>query len=233
MTKKIIFKSIDKFGFDTQLKPFPATKAIPDWWKDAKPYIGEEQKLHFLNGQANTSFKKCIPMFDALTSGYIIPMWTDAIVSNKDGYPAIDWRTKNSPFSIHGEMKDMEPPAGYSNFVFKYGTTWMPITPPGYSILVTAPFGYKNLPFHAVPGIIDSDKSKLDFSPPVWLKEGFEGIIEKGTPMVQIIPFKRDDWESKFDFYDNDEFIKNQEKGFASTLINHYKKNIWSKKDYK
>jgi hypothetical protein len=234
MSKKIKFMAADEFRFDTQLKPYPASKALPEWWKDSKPYWGEEQKLSVLSlGESNTKFKKCIPMFDSLTAGYIVPLWTDVYVSNQNGIPSIEWKTFNKPFGVHGELKDIEAPLGYSNFIFKYSYMWMPITPPGYSVLITNPIGYKNLPFHAVTGIIDSDVSKVEIAPPVWLKEGFEGIVEKGTPIVQIIPFKRDNWESEFDFYKNQEFEKNQEKGFASTISNHYKRFIWSKKSYK
>ena len=35
---------------------------------------------------------------------------------------------------------------------------------------------------------------------PFFIKEGFTGLIPYGTPIVQIIPFKRDDWKSKFSF---------------------------------
>ena len=234
MSKKIKFMAVDEFRFDTQLKPYPASKALPQWWKDVNPYWGEEQSVKvFPNGHTNASFKKCTPMFDSLTAGYILPLWTDVYVSNENGIPSIEWQTITPPFGTHGELKSIEAPLGYSNFIFKYSYTWMPITPPGYSVLITNPIGYKNLPFHAVTGIIDSDVSRGENAPPVWLKEGFTGIVEKGTPMVQIIPFKRDDWESEFDCYKNNEFKKNEEKTFSSTILNHYKKFIWSKKSYK
>ena len=109
----------------------------------------------------------------------------------------------------------------------------MPKTPKGYSILVTAPFGHRDLPFHVIPAIIDSDRSTLEIVPPMWLKEGFEGIVEKGTPMFQVTPFKRESWESEFSYLENGEFEIKQEKNFNSTLVSHYIKNVWSKKSYK
>ena len=117
--------------------------------------------------------------------------------------------------------------------VFKYLNAWMPITPPGYSCLITSPFGHKNLPFQAAPAIIDTDKSRLDLSPPGWIKEGFEGVIEKGTPLIQITPFKRENWNSEFDYYEDYEFTKLQEKTMNSNIVNHYIKKVWSKKNYK
>jgi hypothetical protein len=74
---------------------------------------------------------------------------------------------------------------------------WTIKTPPGYSCLVTHPFGYNNLPFHSFSGIVDSDRFHADINTPFTLKKNFSGVIPKGTPMMQIIPFKRENWESK------------------------------------
>lgn len=238
MGKTITFKARTRVGFETQMRPYPASSSVPQWWKDEPPYSPSEKnpegKFMIEDGATNASFKKCTPMLDALTSGYIIPLWTDIFISQDQGFPLISWRTKQNVFEIHGtSARNVKPPTGYGNVVFKYLNTWIPITPPGYSCLVTAPFGYKDLPLHAVSGIVDSDKSRLEIIPPMWVKEGFEGVVEKGTPLIQIIPFKRESWNSEFDFYGNDDYIIEEDKTFNSTLINHYIKNIWSKKSYK
>lgn len=239
MTKNITFKALSEQDWQIFPKPYPASENIPDWWKVEKPYIVSQEnptggKIILQNGVANASFKKCTPMLDAITSGYIVPLWADVQVRQTQEGPSVLWRTIRDVFQTHGETaKGVEPPVGYSNNVFKYLNTWIPQTPKGYSVLITAPFGHRNLPFHAIPGIIDSDGSTLDIIPPMWLKENFEGIIEKGTPMFQITPFKRESWEAKFDYFKGDEFMITQEKNFNSTIVNHYIKNVWSKKSYK
>jgi hypothetical protein len=239
MGQIIKFKALDKYGFDTQLKPVPASSMIPGWFKDSTPYeidIDNPKGTNFkiVGGSSNATFKKCTPMLDGLTSGYIIKLWSDVHVEWTDGGPSFSWRTHAPLFEVHGiGSKKITPPLGYSNFVFKYLNTWQPITPKGYSVLVTSPFGYQDLPFRAIPAVIDSDKLTIDMANPMWLKEGFSGIIEKGTPLVQLTPFKRENWESEFDFYKDGEFLSLKEKSFNSTLINHYVKNIWSKKTYR
>jgi hypothetical protein len=239
MNKKISFVAKDKYGFETQTKPYPATKVIPQWWKDATPYT---QSLYNPNGGKilienripNASFKKCTPMLDALSSGYIIELWTDVLVTVDNGFPLISWKQSTDVFQMHGNSsRDVETPNGYHSQVFKYLNTWIPKTPPGYSVLVTSPFGYKNLPFLAVPAVLDSDKSVLEIIPPMWVKENFEGVVEKGTPLLQIIPFKRENWESDFSHYEEDEYQILEDKTFNKTIVNHYIKNIWSKKTYK
>ena len=67
----------------------------------------------------------------------------------------------------------------------------------------------------------------------MFLKEGFEGIIEKGTPMFQIIPFKRNNWESKFSFLEDGQDLINFDRDVRATIVNNYVKNFWEKKSYK
>jgi hypothetical protein len=188
----------------------------------------------FRNRDANVTYKKCVPLLDGLSAGYIIPLWSDVMVEQENGFPLIYWKTEANIFEMHGKSsREIPAPTGYDQVVYKYVNTWIPQTPKGYSCLVVSPLGYNDLPFKAVPAIVDTDKSTLELVFPMWVKEGFEGIVEKGTPMVQIIPFKRDNWESTFNHYENDDFKIIQEKNFDGTMISHYLKNHHSKKKFK
>jgi len=236
----INFRAKSKTEFDVQLKPYPAVKQLPKWFTDASPYAPlpnypQDNKLHFRNRNANTTYKKCVPLLDSLSAGYIIPLWADVMIEQNNGFPEIYWKTHSDIFLIHGEFsREIPAPEGYDQIVYKYLNCWIPQTPKGYSCLITSPLGYNNLPFHAVPAIVDTDRSTLELIFPMWVKKGFEGIVEKGTPLVQIIPFKRDDWESTFDYYEDGQYYSIiEEKNFNSTMIGHYLKNHHSKKKFK
>jgi hypothetical protein len=240
MSKKITFIATTPYGWEVHPKPYPASQAIPDWWRDQPPYdISEDnpegKKLIVKNRAANATFKKCTPMLDALTSGYIIPLFADVQVRQGEEGPILSWKIRGSDvFQLHGiSSRQMPAPPGYQQIVFKYLSTWVPKTPPGYSVMVTSPFGYRDLPFQAIPAVIDSDKSTLEIVPPMWIKEGFEGVIEKGTPLVQVTPFKRDSWKSEFDYYQSSEYPTLEDKHFNGTMVGHYIKNHWSKKTYR
>lgn len=239
MRKKIVFKAMDPYVFEIQPKPVPASSLIPKWWKDAPPYdVSPENpdgsKLIIDNWQSNASFKKCTPMLDSLIAGYIIPLWTDVQIRQVNGSPRISWRVQKDVFTHQAtHTHEIPAPVGYAKTVFKYGNGWIPKTPKGYSVLVVHPFNNQDSAFRTIPAIIDSDKSNFEVAFPMWLQEGFEGIVEKGTPMAQIIPFKRDDWDSEYDSYGENQYMIEQEKGFNSTLVNHYIKNSWSKKTYR
>ena len=241
MSKNINFRARSEDEFNIQPKPYPAVKQLPKWFTEAKPYDESspghpaDGKLHFSNRNANATYKKCVPLLDGLSSGYIVPLWADVMIEIKNNTPLIYWKTLKNIFELHGDStKNIVPPAGYTNIVYKYLNCWIPQTPKGYSCLILSPLGYGDLPFKAVPAIVDTDRSTLELIFPMWIKKDFEGIVEKGTPMVQIIPFKRDNWESTFDYYKNGEYYGIiDEKNFNSTMIGHYLKNHHSKKKFK
>jgi hypothetical protein len=240
--KKIKFTYLDEYSYRVCEHPKPATQFIPQWFKDMAPYEKsldnpEGNKIIVENMVSNASAKKCIPMRDAMTSGYIIPLWSDVQVRQDigiGGIPKITWRVQRDVFGVHGQSAmEIPPPPGYDSVVYKFVSNLRIETPPGYSILVSSPFGHNDLPFLQIPAIIDSDKSVIDMSFPVWIKSGLEGIIEKGTPIVQITPFKREDWKSEVDFITKEEFRYQIDKGFHTNIVNNYIRNIWSRKTYK
>jgi hypothetical protein len=242
MTKQIIFESSYPWFEKVALKPTPAFQMIPEWFKNMSPYTPtpenpEAKHSSVFNGTANHSAKKCTPMLDALTSGYIIPLWTDVYVDASDKYetPAISWKVSRDVFEQHGtQAQEVGTPTGFHSQPYKYLNYWRVITPPGYSIMVTQPHGFKDTNLQAVSAVIDSDKSSLQILPPLWIKKGFVGVIEKGTPIIQITPFKRENWQASYTCLKDDEEYRNiEDANFQGTIINHYIKKIWSRKSYK
>lgn len=238
--KTIVFKARSRTESRIQDRPYPASKALPDWWKNASPYaktIDDPAGKTFLlrNREANATFKRCTPLLDGMATGYIIPLWADIQVTQQGlDFPLVTWRTRHDIFELHGDpSREIPAPAGYDQIVYKYLNAWIPQTPKGYSCLVVSPLGYQNLPFKAVPAIVDTDKSTFELVFPVWIKTGLEGIVEAGTPMAQIIPFKRDEWRAEFDTYEDGEYYQViEESTFNKHVLSHYKQNVWSKKRF-
>jgi hypothetical protein len=81
---------------------------------------------------------------------------------------------------------------------------WSIQTEKGYSTLIMNPMHGESSPLTAIPGIVDTDGfiSEGHFS--FIVKSNFKGIIKQGTPLVQIIPFKRDSWTHKINPYNKD-----------------------------
>lgn len=241
MSQKILFKACYPWFFEVAPKPIPASKNLPEWFRKMSPYLSvpnnpSGKSFSIMNLIANTTGKKCVPMLDALTSGYLIPLWSDVYVdaTSETKPPAITWRVSRPVFAMHGDQKEgVEAPENFHLQPFKYLNYWRIITPPGYSILVTQPLGFRNTNLQAIPAVIDTDKSKLQILFPVWIKKGFKGVIEKGTPIAQVTPFKRENWQAEYSTYSNETDYQNlEDANFGSNLISNYVRREWSKKTY-
>lgn len=229
-------KKTIKFGLDKSLydinPPLSAKKYIPSWFKDSSKFFNSDNPNILAHGK---TFKACVPFADAMLSGYIFELWSDINVVNYDGFQKIMWR--DDRYVILGERDsrqsgNMPIPTGYSDVHYALRHPLFIKTPPGYSILITQPFNRFDLPFMALTGIVDSDKEPFfpgNYS--LFLKENFSGVIEKGTPLFQIIPFKRDEWLSDYDEGIIDQGLRASNKS-ARKIIGWYRDNVWSKKSY-
>jgi hypothetical protein len=110
---------------------------------------------------------------------------------------------------------------------------WSIKTPKGHSVLFVQPFHRESI-FTILPGIVDTDTYNSPVNFPFVLNDiNFEGLIPAGTPMAQIIPFKREKWSLEFG---NDEDIlesNKHTKRVRSRFFDSYKNNFWNRKEYK
>lgn len=244
MNKNIEFIARNPYFETVAPRPYPAKEHLPEWYKKMPSYnlnIDGKRKLTvFPSGSSSVTPKMCTPMYDTFSTGYIIPLWADVEVLKVNGVSSLAWRTKIMQYEPHGGLGNgndgntgLTTPDGYSSVVYKWMNAWDIKTPPGYSCLITDPYANENSPFKAIGAIIDTDKSTLSILPPFWVRDDFEGIVEKGTPMIQVIPFKRDSWESSFSCYKDGEYDAIEDANFGGIIKNHYKRFVWSKKEFK
>lgn len=183
-------------GVPDEFAPKPASKFIPDWYKDLESYISGAKKP---NGDGSTSAtaKRCMPIFDAISAGYIIVSPADVFISQKDGQPYYEW----SSFGlIQFHPKEQAPDHPHRNGLEsfpKWINHWAIKTPKGYSTLFVQPFHRESV-FSILPGVVDTDTYTAPVNFPFVLNDPkFEGIIPAGTPIAQVIPFRRDAWEMR------------------------------------
>lgn len=214
----------------------PASEFIPDWYKESPLTIpGSTTHLNLANSHAtNSTYKKCTPFFDAMSIGYIVFLTADIeILRKQDGMPYVMWRTDRTIITEHdnGQWGGLPVPDGYSPFVYKWHNDFSIYTPKDYSLLFTQPINRFDLPFQSITGVVDCDSYKLNVQFPFFIKNTFSGIIEKGTPITQIIPIKREPWKRTVEDY-NEKIVNLNQERYYSTIKRSYKKNHWSKKDY-
>jgi len=233
MSKDIEFIAQDDHVWNVRPRPYPAIKNMPQWWKDIPAYSNDEKKIN-LNPRPNVTVKRCVPTIDAFGAGYYVPLWADLLVKQNNGIPSLNWNTSTPVADTWSEsqVSSFEFKDGYSKLAFKNLHGWTIKTPPGWSCMFIHPIAYPNLPFEVIPGIVDTDVFNVEINVPFIIKEGFEGIIERDTPMFQVVPFKRETWNSKFSVKDSLEHFFDVER-FRSKIVRSYASLIKDRKLYR
>jgi len=212
--------------------PEPARKSIPHWFASMPAFKGGKPKVDN-NGEGNSTVKMCLPFADSFGMGYIQSTWADMMVSQED-----DGGLTISLSSSDPVLMDMRPetshkiPEDFYQQEFAWHSQWIPKVPKGYSVMYTHPLNREDLPFQTFSGIVDSDgyHYETDANHPFLIKKGFTGLIPKGTPMFQMIPFKRDDWKSNVVAHDSDHYLRATK--VRQRFWGGYKEMFWHKKTF-
>jgi hypothetical protein len=243
---EIEFIKVENAG-NNFLSPEPASKVIPTWFKMIEPVrtlISEPEEY------VDYTIKKCIPVLDALTSGYVLKTNFDIYYEydeneNRSRFEFDKKYIENMPqISMHNyeQIRGIQMTDDYLDYAYKFSNPYVIKTPPGYSCIFTNPFN-QTRPFYTLTGVVDTDLHELAVQFPFLIKKSFKGIIPKGTSIVQIIPFKRDDWKMSISENPNKKELQNSQKisddfdnsryGENNTLIGGlYKKKYRKKKKY-
>jgi Family of unknown function (DUF6065) len=172
-------------------EPRPAKTVLPEWFRKIAPIDLE----HVGAGNNGITIKRCMPFLDALSTGWILPLVAEVRLEIKEEGKTVDsgWEfdrtmvSNHSPQQISGHPNTPRPPLKFHNY-------WAIRTPPGWSCLFVPPLNRPNGVFEAVAGIVDTDTYSAHIHFP-FFPIGPDGVhvIEKGTPLVQVLPFRRAD----------------------------------------
>lgn len=217
--------------------PEPAVKHVPEWYRSLSKFNKSNNDItlspdnNLGTDGAQVSTKMCMPFFDATTAGYHYLLEDDLHVDlDEDGRP-IMWWGGDVMLVDKRPIIDIVVPDNCHPIHYGWRMNWYYETPPGYSVLITHPMNRYDLPFYVQSGIVESDIWGLPVFIAFFLKRNFRGVIPKGTPIMQIIPFKRDNWE--LEVLDSEEDIEKHElmaENRRSMLYGYYKKTAWRKK---
>lgn len=214
-------------------KPVPAIEMIPDWFKR----LDTEGQPPFSGMTAKT----CRGLFDIMTAGYIFRWPFDAKIdkaedgrlriyksrdgSNHDFAPHPHFQLDGYPDllleSQHAGIQKLKGP-----YKFK--------TPPGTSLLIKQPSYRPELRTEVMEGIVDTDGYYGDFNILFMIKNinsDRKINIKAGTPLAQIIPFVRGEWEIKYDTVNSDEAAVFDD--MANNIDKFYQKHLWERKIFK
>jgi hypothetical protein len=232
--KKIIFTDIH--NPDGVLdKPKPASEYIPKWYKEAKPYLSPNGKKEpTIENHPISTVKRCMPVWDMMTAGYIIETPYDIFVHKIEGKLYFQWVEQPAvEFQVMDQFQN-HPYSREINYAVRISIPWSIKTPKGWSIMVIEPQHHEPGPIECASGIVDTDNFSIPFNMFLKLRDpNFEGMIPAGTPFIQVIPFKRDKWKSELGTEKEREKYLSDWRKFITVFFDRYKKFWWQRKEYK
>ena len=172
-------------------EPVPAKAVLPAWFRRL-PGIDKSQLTATNNG---LTVKRCMPFVDAMSAGWIIPLAATVRLEISEGGKTVTagWEldrelvSNHGAFQIAGSPHQPHPPMKLHNY-------WTIRTPKGWSCLFLPPINRPYGVIEVLSGLVDTDsyRSPVNF-PFVAIAPDGVHTLEKGTPLVQVIPFRRDD----------------------------------------
>lgn len=171
--------------------PVPAKTMLPDWFR----HLPAISTAHLSATNNALTAKRCMPFLDALATGWILPLAATVRLQISDNGRTVDagWEFDRAMVSNHsapqvaGHPLLPRPPCKFHNhFTIR--------TRPGWSCLFLPPLNRPNASFACVAGIVDTDTYASPIHLPFFaLGDDGVHVIERGTPLVQVIPFRRAD----------------------------------------
>jgi hypothetical protein len=220
--------------------PEPISKSLPEWYKDADRFYKGPNGTTYVgpDGGKIPTWKACPAIYDIFITGYTYrtPCDIDFFIDERGQISAKVSDPKYTDFiQFRQPMPQYEHPRGYYKKHFAWYPDWAVETPKGYSVLYSQPFGRYDLPFMTTSGIVDNDKVNLPGTFPFFIEEGWTGTIPAGTPYAQMVPFKREDWESEYKFEPGPKIMeKNIENSKKYRVPNGgvYLTEVWERRKY-
>ena len=251
MFEKVIEFSAHKDYFaQKEDYPTPIKLNIPEWYKKLK---------HSLNFK---TIKGCMPFLDTLTTGYLLKIPQDFNVQHNVDNKNKEGKIFKDSFQLFGLHKQSQlldenhinlnsginshpiTQLEGSPFIeknknlpfYKILNPWKIKTPKGYSCLFVPPLNNSDDRFSIISGIVDTDVFPNEINFPIVLNGDkypiLETTIKKGTPYVQVIPFKKDSWKMILKSRDQKEITMSRV-FYELTLVDYYKDKLWNKKSWK
>ena len=169
--------------------PVPARKIMPEWYKKLASRTG--------SGLAKGTVKRCPPFLDAMQLGWVIPLAGDVEFKTNEDASGVDysWSFYKPLVESHAVQQvtsegapnpaNPKPPMKFLNY-------WTIRVPKGYSVMFMPLMNRPDPRFTCLSGVVECDKYFEYINFPFFFNSpNFEGVVEAGTPLVQVIPFRR------------------------------------------
>lgn len=208
--------------------PETASKCLPSYFRPIKPQSNDSPN--------SNTVKRCVPFIDAMSQGFILPLWTDVYVRSEDGELSVDLPENNRLYEGIGEHSLEQIPDHplvenpYGKIILKFENPWTIETEKGVSCIFTSPLNHLETRFKILDGVVDTDTyyNPVNF-PFIWTGGDGQFMIPRGTPLVQIIPFRREGAKLEVGITDENRNLKVQTT-LGTVFRNAYRTFFWHKR---
>ena len=174
--------------------PERAVRFTPEWFKRLPRDVG----MTFENGLPALTAKGCLPLTDAFSLGFVVPLPFEVRLIVPEDRLAIQvaW-AEGAPFRpieqhLPAQIGAPAPPFERT-MPLKFVNPWRVRVPAGYSVLFTQPLSRPDLPFTCFSGLVDCDRFDTTVNFPfAWTGPTGEHVLAAGTPIAQLIPLRRE-----------------------------------------
>jgi hypothetical protein len=185
-------------GLERVHPPVPASRASPGWFTKLSAFVDGGRRFDVHRDAPRLTVRGCPGIADFLTTGVVIPLWTDYALAYSPEEDELTWQAGRKEFSleVHGPEQIGTMPVGDEHLPMsiKLKNPWYVRTPPGVSCLLLQPFYHPERRFTVFPGVVDTDVYHGINVNTLWRRFAGTVVLEAGTPLVQLIPFAREEW---------------------------------------
>lgn len=210
--------------------PIAMSELVPQWWRKMDEFLPDDGNFPM------RTVKGCRPFMDQMVAGWALTLpqklHFKADSEEDGGFVQWSWADQfgGQPMSHHGNeqfsSEVAKPPYIKLNMAFGIRT------PPGWSMMFLPLWMHNTeLPFSPVPALVDTDSYAAVVNLPcIWEKRPWEGVIDAGTPVAQVIPIKREDWRATERDWKDSQAESDTMK--VRLFDRFYKRQSWHKKSW-
>jgi len=216
-----------------EFHPKPARSVLPAWYRNLPQWSSDVEGVPKSKLKDFTTAKKCMPLLDVMTTGYIITTDGDLEIQKTSQGTMFSWADRQLVETHVVGQADGYPGHNNRNPFAKWLNNWGIQTQKGYSSLFVTPFHHET-PLKILAGIVDTDRYCDAVHFPFLIDENFSGLIPAGTPVAQVIPFRREDFTHQIVEEDqlNPNVVARTQKNLRASFRRGYKDRFWQKKNY-
>jgi hypothetical protein len=173
--------------------PEPAALHAPEWFRE----LPLDTPIRDEAGRALRSMSACLPICDAFALGWMLPLPFDLGMSRTpEGELAFHW-AEGVPFQPVELMNPAQIGGDHGAYPetlpLKFINPWRISMPEGWSAAILHPLNRDDLPFRVWGAVLDLDVLKRPVNIPFrWVSPERERLLPAGTPIAQVVPFRRD-----------------------------------------